>query len=106
MPSGLPVIDLFGALAYWRRRKPLGQVIRILRGESPLLPGESPWGFPIFRPTGGPSTGPASGGGIPILLNPSIPGRGLPGGSARRDFTGVFVGPPEPSPQSSPTVFF
>lgn len=106
MPTALPVVDMFGVLAYWRRRRPLTQVIRILRGEHPLMPGESPWGFPLFRPTGGPTTGPASAGGTAVLLNPSIPGRGLPGGSARRDFTGVFVGPPDPGPPPGPPPTF
>jgi hypothetical protein len=81
----MKAIDVFGVLAYWRRHRPLIEVINIIEGKNPLTPGESPWGFPIFRPTTGPSTGPASNG---------TP-RGIPRGSSHPDFTGVVVGPPK-----------
>lgn len=87
MQTAIPVTDVFGVLAYWRRHRPLVQVMNIIEGKDPLTPGESPWGFPIFRPTTGPGTGPASGGTI---------NRGIPRGSSRPDFVGVFVGPPKP----------
>jgi len=82
----LPAIDIFGVLAYWRRHRPLVEVMNILKGKQPLTPGESPWGFPVFRPTTGPGNGPASGGFR----------FGIPRGSSHPDFTGVVVGPPKP----------
>lgn len=81
----LPVHDLFGVLAYWRKHRPLVEVLNIIHGKEPLTPGESPWGFPIFRPTTGVNTGPASAGSR----------RGIPRGSSRPDFVGVIVGPPK-----------
>jgi hypothetical protein len=83
----LPAVDIFGVMAYWRRHRPLVEVVNIIKGKEPLTPGESPWGFPIFRPTTGVSTGPASAGGFPF---------GIPRGSSRPDFTGITVGPPTP----------
>lgn len=65
-----PVQDIFGILP------PKDQEIP--------LPGMAPWHLPLFRPTTGPGSGPAS------------PGRGIPRGSSRPDFVGVVVGPPEP----------
>lgn len=88
MASGIPVIDVFGVLARRRPRRPIWRVLQIMAGQVPHMPGESPWGFPLFRPTEGPTTGPASGG----------TSRGIPGGSARVDRTGVVFGPPTPPP--------
>lgn len=85
MATHLKVIDVFGVLI--QKRRPYWEVLAIMTGKKPSIPGESPWGFPVFRPTTGPTTGPGSAGA-----------RFIPGGSSRRGFIGVFVGPPEPSP--------
>ena len=85
MNTGLPVIDVFGILHPRRKHRTFAEVIEIIEGKVPHVPGESPWGFPVFRPTTGPGTGAASAGG-----------RGIPRGSSHPDFTGVVVGPPKP----------
>lgn len=86
MVTAIPVLDVFGILP---KRRKFEEVLEILKGRIPLVPGESPWGFPIFRPTQGPSTGPASAG---FHIRP----RAAAGaGSGRRMAPGTFVGPPE-----------
>lgn len=84
MASPISVIDVFGI---FRKRHPLllEDVVAIYQGKKPSRPGESPWGFPVFRPTTGPTTGPGSAGA-----------RFIPGGSSRPGFVGAFEGPPEP----------
>lgn len=91
MASGIPVIDIFGVLSRRRPRRPIWRVLQIMAGKVPQIPGESPWGFPVFRPTAGPTEGPASAGMAPTP-------RGIPQGSARRMPIGVVFGPPTDPP--------
>jgi len=83
MAAKMSVVDIFGIL---QKRRPIHEIEEILEGRRPITPGESLWGWPIFRPTTGPSTGPASAG--------SRGRRPIPGGSRQRTPPGIYVGPP------------
>lgn len=83
MAAKISVVDIFGIL---QKRRPIHEIEEILAGRRPITPGESLWGWPVFRPTQGVASGPGSAGGLAR--------RPIPGGSGVRRPPGTFVGPP------------
>ncbi len=84
MAARITVVDLFGLLEH---RRPVIEVMDILAGRKPLIPGQSIWGFPWFHPTQGPSSGPGSVGGGGRFFS------GIAGGSFPRVPPGTFIRP-------------
>ena len=84
MAARITVVDLFGLLEH---RRPVIEVMDILAGKKPLLPGASLWGFPFFHAAQGPSGGPGSVGGGARFFS------GIAGGSFPRIPPGTFIRP-------------